>query len=254
MKPSNTSCSPRPKWLVVLSSSLFFLGQVISALIVWVLILTVMLASFETRYRIAQLWVRFNLWSVQALCGLRYEVQGLENIPSRNGVILCKHQSAWETLALQTIFPPVVFLLKQELLKIPFWGWAMSALDPIAIDRSAKSAALKKVLRDGEARLQQGRWVVIFPEGTRVAPGQRGHYNASGAMLAQRTGCPVVPVAHNAGMFWGPKAFLKYPGTVQVRIGPPIAGGALSTQEISRLAEEWIEAQMTELSAAPLHQ
>ena len=251
MKPSTTSCSTRPRWLVILTSCLFFLGQVISALIVWVLVLVVLLASFETRYRVAQLWVRFNLWSVQVLCGLKYEVQGLEHIPERNGVVLCKHQSAWETLALQTIFPPVVFLLKQELLKIPFWGWAMSALDPIAIDRSAKSAALKKVLRDGEERLKQGRWVVIFPEGTRVAPGERGHYNASGAMLAQRAGCPVVPVAHNAGIYWGAKAFLKYPGTIHVRIGPPIDGGSLSTQEINRLAEEWIEGQMTVLNNIP---
>jgi 1-acyl-sn-glycerol-3-phosphate acyltransferase len=171
-------------------------------------------------------------------------VRGQENIPSENGVILCKHQSAWETIALQAIFPPLVFILKRELLRIPIWGWAMAALEPIAINRKAKSAALKQVLNDGEARLKAGRWVVIFPEGTRIAPGQKGRYNASGGMLAHRAGCPVVPVAHNAGEFWGRNAFLKYPGMIQVRIGPAIDAGQFSASEINRQAEEWIESQM----------
>ncbi|HYE35363.1 lysophospholipid acyltransferase family protein [Methylocaldum sp.] len=203
---------------------------------------------FETRYALANLWVRFNMWMLETVCGLKYEVHGLENIPERSGIILCKHQSAWETLALQAIFPPLVFILKRELLRIPVWGWAMATLEPIAIDRQAKSAAMKQILKDGEERLKSGRWVVIFPEGTRVAPGQKGRYGASGGILAHRVGCPVVPVAHNAGEYWTRNGFLKFPGLVQVRIGPPIDSTTLNSSEINHQAEHWIESQMAEIS------
>jgi len=247
MKPSSTSCSPIPDLGVYLRSAIFFVGMVLSTIIFGPLILLASPFPFETRYRLAQFWVRFNLWMLQAVCGLRYEVRGRENIPAGNGVILSKHQSAWETIALQAIFPPLVFILKRELLHIPIWGWAMQALEPIAIDRAAKSAALKQVLRDGEARLKAGRWVVIFPEGTRIAPGEKGRYGASGAMLAHRASCPVVPVAHNAGEFWRRNGFLKYPGTIQVRIGPAIDPGQQSVNETNQQAEAWIEGQMTEI-------
>lgn len=222
--------------------------MVASTLVICPAMLLCFAFPFPTRYGLAQLWVRFNLWTLKTICKLDYRVSGRENIPDSNGVILCKHQSAWETIALQAIFPPVAFILKKELLNIPFWGWAMRTQDPIAIDRSARSAALKQVLRDGAARLAAGRWVVIFPEGTRVAPGQRGKYNGSGATLAHRAGCPVVPVAHNAGEFWRRKAFLKHPGTIQVRIGAPIDAKNLPAAEVSRMAEEWIEQQMQEIS------
>lgn len=251
MKPSNTSSLPGADLSVVLRSALFFAGQILSTFLVAPMILLAKRRPFEQRYRVGLLWVRFNLWTLRTLCGLSYEVQGQEHIPQGNGVILCKHQSAWETLALQVIFPSVVFLLKQELLNIPVWGWAMAALDPIAINRDAKTAALKQVLREGRQRLQAGRWVAIFPEGTRVAPGQKGKYNTSGAMLAHRAGFPVVPVAHNAGEFWRRHAFLKFPGVIQVRIGPPIDGSQFDAAEINRQAEEWIEGQMAILARTP---
>lgn len=248
MKPPNTSSSPETDLGLYLRSTVFFLGMVLSTCIVSPLILLARPFSFDTRYGFAQYWVRFNLWMLKKVCRLNFEVKGFENIPPENGLILCKHQSAWETIALQAIFPPVVFILKRELLRIPFWGWAMAALDPIAIDRKARSAALKQVLRDGEARLKAGRWVVIFPEGTRIAPGQKGRYNASGGMLAQRVGCPVVPVAHNAGEFWKRRGFLKHPGTIQVRIGAAIDPTQHDAAEINRQVEQWIEMQMAEIS------
>lgn len=248
MKPPNTYSSPKADFGIYLRSAVFFAGMVLSSLVISPLILLASPFPFQTRYRLAQIWVKFNLWMLKTVCNLSHEVRGLENIPQGVGVIIAKHQSAWETIALQVIFPPLVFILKRELLWIPVWGWAMMRLDPVAIDRKAKTAALKQVLRDGEARLKAGRWVVIFPEGTRVAPGQKGRYNASGGMLAHRAGCPVVPVAHNAGEFWGRNAFLKYPGVIRVRIGPPIDASQYSASEINQRVEAWIESQMAEIS------
>ncbi|CAI8814958.1 1-acyl-sn-glycerol-3-phosphate acyltransferase [Methylocaldum szegediense] len=246
MQRSNTSFLKLVS--VFLRSTVYFAGQVLSTLVLGPVLLAAYPLGFETRYAIAGLWVRFNLWMLETVCGLKYEVQGLENIPERNGIILCKHQSAWETLALQAMFPPLVFILKRELLRIPVWGWAMATLQPIAINRQAKTAALKQILRDGEERLKNGLWVVIFPEGTRVAPGQKGRYGPSGGLLAQRVGCPVVPVAHNAGEYWARRAFLKFPGIIQVRIGPPIEPATLSAAEITHQAEQWIESQMAKIS------
>lgn len=248
MKPAATSSSIIANALLCLRSGIFFAGMVLSTLLLAPLMVLASKAAFATRYGLAQAWVRFNLGLLKTVCGLSYQVYGRENIPQQNGVILAKHQSAWETIALQAIFPPLAFLLKQELLDIPFWGWAMRTQEPIAIDRSAKTQALKQVLRDGQARLQAGRWVVIFPEGTRIAPGEKGRYNASGAMLAHRAGCPVVPVAHNAGEYWRRNAFLKYPGLIQVHIGPAIDASRYDAHEITQQAEAWIEARMREIA------
>ncbi|CAL1239473.1 lysophospholipid acyltransferase family protein [Candidatus Methylocalor cossyra] len=246
MKPPSISSFVTPS--ILLRSTLFFLGQVLSTLLLGPLVLLLWPASFEARYALTQLWVRFNLWTLKTVCGLDYRVQGAEHIPPRNGVIMAKHQSAFETIVLQAIFPPVVFVLKRELLRIPVWGWAMATLEPIAIDRRAKAQAMKQILKDGEARIRRGRWVVLFPEGTRVAPGQKGRYGTSAGLLAHRAGCPVVPVAHNAGEYWTKNGFLKFPGVVQVRIGPPIDASRLSAGEVNALAEQWIERQMAEIT------
>lgn len=203
---------------------------------------------YRWRDAMANLWVRVTLWGVRVLCGLRYEVSGSGHIPEGGGVIFCKHQSEWETIALQMLFRPVTFVLKKEILSWPFFGWAMATLDPIAIDRSQKTTALRQVLSEGAQRLAQGRWVCIFPEGTRVAPGRRGNYNASAALLAIRAGRPILPVAHNAGEFWGTKTLLKRPGTIQMRIGPPIWPKGRKADELTRIAAEWVEGQMAEIS------
>jgi 1-acyl-sn-glycerol-3-phosphate acyltransferase len=246
MKQPNTSCTPALS--VYLRSAVFLAGQTLSTLLLGPLMVLAAPCRFEVRYGLANAWVRFSLWMLDKICGLKYEVQGAENIPERNGIILSKHQSAWETIALQAIFPPLVFILKRELLRIPIWGWAMATQDPIAIDRQAKSAAMKQVLRDGEERLRRGRWVVIFPEGTRIPPGQKGRYGSSGGILAHRAGCPVVPVAHNAGEYWTKNGFFKFPGTIRVHIGPPIDAAALSAAEVNRQAEQWIESRMAEIT------
>ena len=186
----------------------------------------------------------------RVLCGIHCRVEGREHLPKEPCVILSKHQSAWETMAFQSIFPPQVQVLKRELLWIPFFGWALALMSPIAINRAKGRAALKELARLGAERLQQGFWVVIYPEGTRVAPGLRRKYQAGGAWLAARTGAPVVPVAHNAGLLWPKNAFLKRAGTITVRIGPAIATQGRKPEDIIGEVEEWIERQQEELCPA----
>ena len=201
----------------------------------------------HARYRIITTWTDITLWFVWHLLGIRYRVIGRENMPSQASVILCKHQSAWETMALQHIFPAVCFVLKRELLKVPFFGWGLARMPTIAIDRAAGKDALAQVLEQGSKRLEEGFWVVVFPEGTRVAPGTTRRYKPGGAWLAHKTGVPVVPVAHNAGEFWRRNAFIKYPGEVVVSIGPAIATAGRAAEEINAEAHAWIEAEMRRL-------
>lgn len=200
-----------------------------------------------TRYRIITSYTRIMLWLVWHVLGIRYRVLGRENIPKRASVILSKHQSAWETLALQEIFPPLSFVLKRELLRVPFLGWGLAQLPMIAIDRTAGKDALTQVVEQGTALLSEGFWVVLFPEGTRVAPGVSRRYKPGGAWLAQKAGAPVVPVAHNAGEFWKRNALLKEPGEITVSIGPPIDPTGLEVAEINERAQKWIEAEMRRL-------
>lgn len=197
-----------------------------------------------TRYRIITVWTRLVIACARGICGIEYEVTGLENLPDRPCIILSKHQSAWETLAFQLIFPPQVWVLKRELLRVPFFGWGLSMLSPIAIDRSSRREALQQLVEQGKARLAAGFYIVIFPEGTRIAPGRRGKYRAGGARLAVETGTTVVPVAHNAGRLWSRNAFIKRPGLVSVRIGPAIEPQGHTPDTLIRAVEDWIESQM----------
>jgi 1-acyl-sn-glycerol-3-phosphate acyltransferase len=199
------------------------------------------------RNRLLAGWARFMIWLSRYLLGIRYRVEGLENLPPGPAIILAKHQSAWETIAFQVIFPPLCFVLKRELLRIPFFGWGLAMTSPIAIDRSAGREALREIEAQGAKRLADGLWVVIFPEGTRIAPGERGKYNIGGAWLAAKTGVPVVPVAHNAGRVWPKNALLKRPGEITVRVGPAIATQGRKANEINAEVEAWIERQMADL-------
>ncbi len=197
-----------------------------------------------TRYRIISGWSRIVVVLTHVLLGIRYRVEGLENLPDRPAVILSKHQSAWETIAFQLILPPHVQVLKRELLWIPFFGWGLALMSPIAIDRSKGVTALKRLAEHGKVRLAQGFWILIYPEGTRMPPGKRGNYRSGGAWLAEKAGVPVVPVAHNAGLLWPRNAFLKKPGLITVQIGPAIETAGLDAGTINRRAEAWIEERM----------
>jgi len=202
----------------------------------------------RARYHFITLWSRFHIWLAGVLCGLRYRVEGRENIPRETtAIILSKHQSSWETLGLQLIFPPQVWVLKRELLWIPLFGWALALLQPIAINRGAGRRAVEQIIEQGRQRLESGRWVVVFPEGTRVAPGQVKRFGIGGAALAAATGHPVVPVAHDAGHYWPRRGFLKKPGRIRVVIGPAIDSRGKTAEEINRLAETWIRDTMSQL-------
>ncbi|HTP96182.1 MAG TPA: lysophospholipid acyltransferase family protein [Burkholderiales bacterium] len=229
---------------VVVRSSLFVLAQ----LLITPPYSIVALATFPlpplTRYRIISGWSRTMIWLARAICGIRYRVLGAEHIPATPCILLAKHQSAWETLAFQAIFPPQVWVLKRELLRVPFFGWGLAMMSPIAIDRDAGPRALKQMLKQGCERLAAGFWIAIFPEGTRIAPGSRGEYRIGGAWLATRTGAPVLPVAHNAGECWGRNAFLKYPGLITVSIGAPIASANRRPEALNAEVEAWIEGEM----------
>lgn len=172
----------------------------------------------------------------------------MENLPSESAIVFCKHQSAWETIAIRAFFPLAqTWVLKRELIRIPIFGGALSAFDPIAIDRAAGRRAVKQLLEQGTKWLEQGRWVIIFPEGTRVPLGERRSYGIGGAMLAEKSGRVLVPVAHNAGLFWGRRSFLKYPGVVDLVIGPPVPVEGRRAGEINRDAERWIELTVAQL-------
>lgn len=227
--------------MTALRSCLFALGQVLLTLVFASLALPALALPYRARYRVLLGWAALNVKWLSLSCGLRHRVEGLENIPERAAVVLCKHQSAWETLILPRYFSPQTWVLKRELLRIPLFGWGLATLRPIAIDRAAGRNALGRVLEEGRRRLDEGIWVVVFPEGTRVAPGERRRYRIGGAALAVQSGRPVVPVAHNAGVYWPRRGFLKRSGTIRMVIGAPIESRGRSVTEMNALAAEWIE-------------
>ena len=203
---------------------------------------------YRQRCLIANAWGGVNLWLLKQLCNLDYQIEGLEKIPESGAIILAKHQSAWETMALRYLLPPEqAWVLKRELMWVPFFGWAAATVQPIAINRKAGRKSALQVIEIGQERLKQHRLVVIFPEGTRVAPGQRKRYGMGGALLAEKSGAPVIPIAHNAGTFWKRRDVRKYPGTVKVIVGDPISTAGRKASDINLDVETWIEETMIQI-------
>jgi len=217
-----------------------------------VVLLTALLPlSIEQRYVIPRNWGLFGTWLARVVCGIDYVVEGRENLPREPFVSLWKHSTAWETMAQMFVVPTASWLLKREVLWIPVVGWAVKTYWPIAIDRSAGHSAVNQVIRQGRERLAAGMGVIVYPEGTRVAPGQTRKYGVSGALLAIEAGAPVVPIAHNAGYFWRRRSLLKKPGTIYVVIGRPIDPEGLDAREINQRAQQWIEATIAEIVTRP---
>lgn len=234
---------------IYIGSSLLFIYIFTSVVFISPLIILCAIFPFPVRYKVSNLWVASIFFVAKICCGLTYQVEGLENLPKDQAyIVLSKHQSAWETLALRLFLPIQTTVLKKSLTKIPFGGWALSTLKPIAIDRDNQRAALRTLVEQGIARLKEGLVVVIFPEGTRAAVGENKRFNAGGAMLAQKSGYPVIPLAHNAGEFWPRYSFLKYPGTIKVKIGPAIETIDKKAKDINSEAEIWIAEAMEEIT------
>jgi 1-acyl-sn-glycerol-3-phosphate acyltransferase len=235
---------------MVLVRSLVYFALLVATTVVYAvpIVLVGRILPSESLERLATHWAAINLKLQKSVCGLGYELRGTENLPAGGAIVMAKHQSAWETIALRALLPRrQTWVLKRELLWIPVFGWALAMARPIAIDRKAGRAAARKLIDEGSDRLERGHCVILFPEGTRVAPGERGKYHIGGALLAAASGYPVVPIAHNAGVFWARRSIHKYPGTIQVVVGAPIPTEGLSAAQITRRVEEWIEQTVAEL-------
>lgn len=236
--------------MTLLRSTLFALVQGLATIVFSFIALLSFPFSPFVRYRIITLWNRLVVAAARGLLGIRYEIRGMENLPDHPVIVMAKHQSAWETIALPILFPPQSMVLKKELLRIPFFGWGLALTSPIAIDRKAGKEALRQIVAQGRHRMEQGFWVTIFPEGTRVKPGEAGRYAIGGAWLATHTGTPVLPVAHNAGEVWPRHSFIKHPGTITVSIGPVISSQDKKADALNDEVKAWIESEMKQLPHA----
>lgn len=245
--------------VLYIRATIFWVGFALSTALAGLITPFLLLLSQESCYKILRPWTNFNVWWLKVSCGVKYNILGKENIDlSRNGIVLANHQSTWETLIIPTLFPTISWVLKKELFKIPFFGWALSRVKPIAIDRNAGSSAVDQVKKIGKERLDEGSWVCIFPEGTRVKPGHKERYRMGGALLADYCannsndgkGYPIYPLAHNAGEFWPRHGYIKLPGTITVSIGKPFTVEGLSPKEINEKVREWIEAEVEKMPSA----
>ena len=203
------------------------------------------------RFRFISFWCRIMLWGARWICGIRHRVIGAGNIPRGAHVpahiVMSKHSSTWETLALHMFFPPLAFVAKKELLKLPFFGWAFGLASPITIDRKAGIDAMQQMVTQGRERIAQGFWFVVYPEGTRIRAGTRAKYKTGGVRLAIALGLPIVPVAHNAGYLWPKGTFGKRAGTVTISFGKPISPAGKSLPELAAEVETWIEDEVARL-------
>ncbi len=237
-----------PRFILYLRSLIYWFGFLLTTIIFGLLIVLLFFMPADFRLWIAKLWAYSNLWLLKVICKLHYTVEGKAHITPHNAIVLSKHQSTWETMALHAIIPLGRWVFKRELMFIPIFGWALALTDPISINRGAGRKAVNQLVMKGAEKLQQGKWVIIFPEGTRTAPGSERKYKIGGALLAEKSAYPVLPVAHNAGEFWPRHSFIKWPGTITVCIGPMIETKGKKAEQIMAETREWIETAMQKIS------
>lgn len=247
------------KLILSIRATIFWIGFALSTALAGLITPFLLPLSQETCYRILSPWTHFNVWWLKISCGVKYTILGKENINFKhNGIVLANHQSTWETLLIPTLFPSVSWVLKKELFKIPFFGWALSRVKPIAIDRKAGSSAVDQVKKNGKKRLDEGSWVCIFPEGTRVKPGHKERYRMGGALLAEYCaknsqdgkGYPIYLLAHNAGECWPRHSYIKLPGTITVSISKPFTVEGLKPNAINNKVKKWIEEEIEKMPRA----
>ena len=232
-----------------LRSILFLLFQLFVTPIYAILVLLLFWLPRIARFKFIMGWCWLMLFAARWICGIRYSVIGAENVPRSPHIVMSKHSSTWETLALNFVFPPIAFVAKKELLSIPFFGWAFALASPITIDRKSGRDAMSQIVAQGRERLAEGFWIVVYPEGTRIKAGTRAHYKTGGARLARELGVPIVPVAHNAGYLW-PKGLMgKRPGTITLSVGKPIDPNGMEMQQLTSEVENWIENEVARLGS-----
>lgn len=234
-------------WLVA-RSVIFWVWQILNTLIMGAPVIIIGLISFRYGYSLAVFWNSVNIWGLRWICGVSWQVDGKENIPDKPCVVMAKHQSTWETYFLPMLFNPGVYVAKRSLLLIPIFGWALYVLKFIMIDRSSGRSAMQQMCEQAKDRLARGRWVIVFPEGTRKAVGAEPNYRIGGAMIAQNVPADVLPVAVNAGEFWPRMGFIKWPGVITVSIGPVISHEGKTAAQILSETQEWIEHRMQEIT------
>jgi len=222
--------------------------MIITIIIFTLFNLLLFFVPYQSRSILNTIWAKLTIKSLDLICDLKIEFQGIENIPEIPCIIFSKHQSTLETIALQLLFAPQVWVLKKELLLIPFFGWSLALSKPIAIDRSSGKKAIDQIISQGIERLKQKYWLIIFPEGTRTKPGAKPKYKAGGAVLAEKSGYDILPIAHNAGLFWPKGQFYKKPGTVKIVIGKVIKNNGKDSKGLLNEAQEWIEGEVSKLS------
>ncbi|MCW9047085.1 MAG: 1-acyl-sn-glycerol-3-phosphate acyltransferase [Gammaproteobacteria bacterium] len=236
------------KFELYIRSSIFWLFHFISMVLVVILVLIFFWLPVNQRYAIGSSWAKMNMHFLRWFCNLNYVIKGKENIPDEASLVISNHQSTWETMSFQHFLPNQLWVMKKELFRVPIFGWGLALMSPIAIDRSAGKKAIEQIVEQGEKKLNQGRWVVVFPEGTRISPGVEKKYKMGAFVFASRITHPVVPIAHNAGEFWPKHSFIKYPGTITVSIGEPFKANQMEASEVKDKVEKWIRRELLEIS------
>ncbi len=233
-----------------LRATIFWIGYAIVTIFFGLLTSILFLFPYKTRFSILIKWASINVGWLKVTCGVKYTVRNPENMDHSSAhIVLANHQSTWETMAIPTLIPPFAWVLKKSLLNIPFFGWALKLVKPIAIDRTAGNSAIDQIKSLGKDRLDEGIWICMFPEGTRVEPGKKVRYKMGGAILASHTGYPIIPIAHNAGESWPRHSYIKKPGTITISIGPKILTKGRDAGEIIKEVENWIETEKGTLPA-----
>ncbi len=221
-------------------STLFWVSFILVTIIVALVLSLSIWSPLGWRIALIKLWINSSLTFLRVFCGLHYKIEGQQNIPEHGFIVMSKHSSTWETIALQKFFDPMVWVVKRELTKIPFFGWGLIAMNAIALNRGTGRAAIKQLISESKIRMDEGRILMLFPEGTRVEPGQKKPFKVGGAIVSEKTGYAVLPVAHNAGEFWPRHSWIKWPGKIHIVIGEPITPEGKKAEQIIAIVEDWI--------------
>lgn len=244
----NMRASPLLKLWLGIRSTFFWLFFLPATLITAILVSAVFFAPLKVRLGFVKTWISFSLVLLHFFCGLKYQIEGMENIPDKGFILMSKHSSTWETIALQKFFDPMVWVVKRELTRIPVFGWALISVNAIALDRGTGRKAIKQLIKESKQHMDQGRILMLFPEGTRVLPMQYKPFKLGGAIVSHKTGYAVLPIAHNAGEFWPRHSWIKWPGTIRLVIGKPIEPEGKNPDQIIKEVGGWITTTCEQIS------